>query len=443
MLGASRARKHGASIGPPLEPADFCCRKFRAPPKTAVVTERLYFRDQYLLRFDARVDAVVERDGADWVILDRTAFYPEGGGQPADHGRLGDASVVDVRTEGGRVAHRVIGVRFAPGARVVGEVDGGRRLDHMQQHSGQHLLTRAFLEVVGADTVSFHLGRESSTIDVARGELSADEIERVEEEAARVIRENRPVVATLHEDRATFPGGLRKAPDVDGVLRVIEIDGYDRCPCGGTHVRSTGEIEAIALEGIERRGDGTSRVEFLCGGRARRDHRRRRRLARDLVRLFSVGEGEVVAAATRALDRLGQAERRATELATGALLARVRGLLETADRVGDVRILVAAIDLADRSMLADVAREVGATGDVAAVLATTGGRPQVLCALPSGSPVGADRLLSDLLRPLGGSGGGSPRLARGGLKSPEDVELLLPIARRHLLELHSRSGGCR
>ncbi len=229
------------------------------------MTERLYYHDSYLGEFQARiVDVGLDRRT---IYLDRTAFYPTSGGQPSDRGTVAGIPVVDVVDEDTRIAH--ILSKPAPAGLESGFVgcviDGRRRADHREQHTGQHLLSAVFLETMGAETVSFHLGGEISTIDVARAALTAEEIERVEERANALVRENRPVTVSFGE--ASEDLGLRKATERGGTIRVVTIENLDRSACGGTHVRQTGEIGAILIRKLDK-VRGNTRVEFVCGGRA-------------------------------------------------------------------------------------------------------------------------------------------------------------------------------
>ena len=204
-----------------------------------------------------------------FVVLDQSAFYPTTGGQPHDTGTLSDRQVVDVieRESDGAVLH-VLDAPLAAGAQVSGSVDWARRLDHMQQHTGQHVLSAAFVRLFEIATVSFHLGTELSTIDLT-GTPGAEVIARAEDEANRVVWENRPVSIRFvgAEEAAKLP--LRKEPVRGGTLRLIEIEDFDLSACGGTHVTRTGAIGIIAVQGWERYKGGT-RVSFVCGGRATR-----------------------------------------------------------------------------------------------------------------------------------------------------------------------------
>src|SRR5256714_2721072 len=227
------------------------------------MTERLYLQDSYLTRFTARVVSVADVGGRSAAILDRSAFYPEGGGQPADRGTLGGAAVVDVQEREGAVLH-VLDRALQPGE-VEGLVDWQRRFDHMQQHHGQHLLSAAFERVLEAPTTSFHLGERTCTIDLdcsisrldERGLRSAEAAanDSVWRDLAVVARDFGP------EERSRLP--LRKEP-VKGD-RVVLVEGVDASPCGGTHPSRTGEVGAIAVIGAQKWGSGKARIGFACG----------------------------------------------------------------------------------------------------------------------------------------------------------------------------------
>jgi alanyl-tRNA synthetase len=222
------------------------------------MTERLYYQDCYLREFRARV--IEAADEGRRVYLDRTAFYPTSGGQPFDTGTLGGAKVIEVIDEDSRVLHLLDHVLDAPveSQEVEGHIDWPRRFDHMQQHTGQHLLSAVLEELFAIPTLSFHMGAELSTIEIGAGALDTSRIEQVEQRCAKIVSEARPVVITF--DQASADLGLRKASERTGTLRVVAIDGIDRSACGGTHVRSTAEIGMFADsqngEGARKRAPG-------------------------------------------------------------------------------------------------------------------------------------------------------------------------------------------
>lgn len=376
------------------------------------MTIRLYYTDPYLLEFDAVVTSTERVEGRHAVVLDRTAFYPTSGGQPFDTGVLNGVRVTDVvELEDGRIAHAIDG-DLAIGGRVHGIVDGARRFDHMQQHSGQHVLSAAFDRVCRAGTVSFHLGADASTIDLDR-ELSPTEIQAAEDRANQVVWEDRPVTIRFAEadEAAALP--LRKPSRRTGTLRVIEIQDFDVSACGGTHVSRTGAIGIIAVLADERFRGG-SRISFVCGGRALRSLRALRDAVSGSLRHLSVPPAELPAAIERA-----QADNK-------TLRREIRGLLEKlapyqaaelvagAQEVGGVKIVVRALDGHDATSLKSVATAAAARPRVAAALFTA--VPPYLVAVARSTDVAVDAgaVVRALTARFGGRGGGRPDLAQGG-----------------------------
>src|SRR5207244_3410508 len=224
-------------------------------------TERLYYNDPYLLEFDARVVETRPTGDKVGIVLDKTAFYPTSGGQPNDLGTLNDVALVDcVEDEAsGNVIHVSAGSLSSES--VHGRVDDARRADHMQQHSGQHVLSQAFVELFNWPTVSFHLGVVTCTIDLPADSISPEQAEKAEDLANRIVRENRNVAVRYLTPENIAEAGLRKPTERTGDIRVFDISGYDRSACGGTHVRMTGEIGPVLITGIERAKKQT-RIEF-------------------------------------------------------------------------------------------------------------------------------------------------------------------------------------
>ncbi len=266
------------------------------------MTERLYYTDSYLREFHARV---LDRtpDGA-MLYLDRTAFYPTSGGQPHDAGSIAGAVVVDVIDEGERIAHRTASPVDA--AEVDCQIDWTRRLDHMQQHTGQHLLSAVFIEQFAIETMSFHLGQEISTIDLETPAVDMAKVVAAERRANKAVAENRPILVT-YED-AVAAGDLRKPSDRAGTLRIVSIDGLDRIACGGTHVRLTGEIGPIFIRRLEKIRNCV-RVEFLCGGRAVRRARADYDALSRIAQAFSTSLDETPQAAATQIDAARESDR--------------------------------------------------------------------------------------------------------------------------------------
>src|SRR5947209_8504338 len=305
-----------------------------------MTTERLYYADSHLTEFDALVTSVAPADAERAVVtLDRTAFYPTGGGQPTDTGALGGARVVEcVDAEGDGVLHVVEGRAPEVGASVRGRVDWPRRLDHMQQHTGQHILSQAFVELFGAQTRSFRMTGDASEIDVDLAAPSEEKIERAVSRANEVVWDDRRVRVhnVTPEEAARMP--LRKDTAREGSLRVIEIEGFDFSPCGGTHARRTGEVGLVAARQWER-AKGLVRVTFVAGARALSDYRRANRTARAAASLFSVARDEAADAAARLQEEDKQLQRRLRASEELAARAEARELVEETDEEagGDTR----------------------------------------------------------------------------------------------------------
>ncbi len=294
-------------------------------------TERLYYQDSRLIEFDAQVIGVSElNDSQIAVTLDRTAFYPTGGGQPTDRGTLGDARVVDcIDTEGEGILHVIQGPAPEVGDTVHGRVDWLRRLNHLQQHTGQHILSAAFVELFDASTLSFRVLEHECEIDVALDNPTAERIEQAVDLANQIIWESRPISIrqVSSAEAATLP--LRKEPAREGELRVIEIDHFDLTPCGGTHARSTGEVGVIVVRSWER-AKGLARIHFMAGIRALADYRKANRTARDVAELFSAGREDTPALVARLVEENKKLRRRSGELGQVASYVEAEALLKEA-----------------------------------------------------------------------------------------------------------------
>jgi alanyl-tRNA synthetase len=383
------------------------------------MTERLYYTDSYQTHFTARVVERLTWDGHPAVVLDRTAFYPTSGGQPSDRGYLGRIPVLgaEVREPDGAVVH-ILEAPF-PDDEVSGEIDWPRRFDHMQQHTGQHLLSAICEQLLDADTVSFHLGAEISTIDLNVPRLTREALEEVEDRINRVIWENRPVRAYFvrPEEVATLP--LRRPPQVEGPIRLVEVVGdeegrpFDLNPCGGTHVARTGEIGLLKVLRLDYRGQET-RVEFVCGGRALRDYRLKNGVLQNLSTMLTVGYWELPEAVGRLLEEIKEVRRDARSLRERLVEAEAARLAETATVVGSLRVARAVEENWDPADLRALAQKIAAHPGMVALVASVGGERVHLCvACAEGVPADATALLRAVAEPLGGKGGGQARFAQG------------------------------
>jgi alanyl-tRNA synthetase len=372
------------------------------------MTQRLYRDDPYLLEFDARVVERREHLGRPAVVLDRTAFYAESGGQPWDTGVLGDVKVTAVVEDGESILH-VLASPLALDA-VHGRVDAVRRHDHRQQHHGQHLLSRAFLQTARASTVSFHLGEADSSIDLDRT-VGAPEVRAAERLANEIVWDARPVSVRSVTRAQAEALGVSVPPEAGEAVRLVEAEGFDLQPCGGTHPRSTSEVGLILAIGHERYKGG-SRVRFVCGQRALDLVRERLTALDGASALLSVGPGEAAAAVERLKAQLGASEKRARELLERSLEAEARRLL--AQDTGSPAVVSASYAGWDAAELRTLAMQLVALAPCVALLGSRGDKAQLVFAQSEGLPHDIPALLRDAVALVGGRGGGRGNLAQGG-----------------------------
>ena len=390
--------------------------RFSGSDPHPAVTDRLYYQDARLTRFPATVLSVDA--GGRRIRLDRSAFYPTSGGQPHDLGTISRVPVEDVTDESGDVVHVLAEPLPDPvGATVVCEVDAVRRLDHMQQHTGQHLLSAVLLDRLGAETVSFHMGAEVSTIELAGPAADARSLEAAELRCNELIAENVPVQVTF-EDAATV-AGLRKAPSREGTLRIVTIEGMDRSACGGTHVRSTGEIGSVLLRGTERIR-GNVRLEFVCGLRAVRRARADYNSLAAMARNLSCPIGELPKVVASQAERLSEADKLGRKLTSELAAYRGRELHATTEPAASgLRVQVRRYGALDEEARAESQAFTG--GGKAALLGWCENPPSLLLAVSADSGLHAGNILKPKLQVTGGRGGGTAQSAQGSIPDPDSL----------------------
>jgi alanyl-tRNA synthetase len=383
------------------------------------MTTKLYWRDSRLMEFTARVEEVLTLDGNCFVVLDQTAFYPEGGGQPGDTGIINQAKVIEVSiADEGRILHRLAGeAAFRVGDEVAGAVDRTRRLELRQQHTGQHILSQAFFRLFGAETRGFRITERTAEVDLTL-ELQPDEIEaaiaQAEDLANEIVfadREIRTHIVTP-EEAARMP--LRRESFISDCVRVVEIDDFDFSPCGGTHARRTGEVGLIAVRGWERAHQMT-RVHFVCGVRALRDYRAANQTSEAVARRFSVSRDEALDAVARLQDENKRLRHRLRALAELAAQTEARELIAATAAVEGVRIIARIFtdrDLDEAKLLAHK------LADHAGVIALLAARDETTARLVFARSAELKADLNAAMRRaceiLGGRGGGRPDFAQGG-----------------------------
>lgn len=404
---------------------------------------REYYTDSYTLNFTAEVVAVETVDGRPAVLLDRSWFYPASGGQPHDTGRLIQGSttalVVDViDDEDGDDTLHVLDRPLTLGP-VTAEIDRARRLDHMQHHTGQHILSEAFVQVAEAETVGFHLSPQSVTIDVNRADLTAEAIDAAETLANEIVRQDRPVSVRFVTVAEAAELPLRKRPPgKDGLLRLIDIEAFDLNACGGTHVARTGEVGLIKVAGTERRG-ATTRVEFLCGGRALADYRQKQAVVRELGAALTTGPTELLPSVLK-LQEENKELRHILKQREATLLAfEAERLLATAEPLGDEARLVARV-FTDRAPdeLRRLATLIAEAGQTVALLGIAGERSHLIFCRSAGAPGEMNALIKPALAALGGRGGGNATMAQGG-GPPADEQAVAEVLAAAATQLRTGS----
>ncbi len=386
-------------------------------------TYRLYYHDACLTTFTARIIERLTCQGRPAVVLDQTAFYPTGGGQPHDLGHLNDVPVVEVferdRPADGAVVH-VLAADLT-GEQVTGAIDWARRFDHMQQHTGQHILSQAFVQVADAETVGFHLSQDTLTIDLNRVSIPWPVIEQVEDLANQIVFQDRPVTVHLVtlDELERLP--LRKLPKMEENIRLVQVEGFDWSPCGGTHVARTGQVGLIKIIGLERRGAET-RVTFCCGGRALTDYRRKHDVLARTATGLSVGYWELEQAVARLQAESKETHKKWTEAETRLMDYEAGDLIASAQEVGDFALVVCAWPDRDMNSLRLLAKKIAEHPRTVALLGS-GGRERSSLVFARSPDVNVD--VADWLRQaavrLGGKGGGQSNLAQGG-GGPAGVE---------------------
>ncbi len=395
------------------------------------MTIRLYHQNPGISGFTSKVIEITSADGGPGLVLDRTAFYATAGGQPNDLGNIfldvkaGEqpdyganapgVAVVDVtEREDGAIVHILASSPpFGPGDMVTGWIDVPRRTDYTQQHSGQHLLSQAFLRTIGANTLSVHFGAETSTIDLDTPALTLAQLAAAEDEANRAVSDNLDVIVREVPESEVGQFGLRKPPKVSGLIRVVEFKNYDWSACGGTHVTRSGQVGFIALSKVEKQRSGI-RVAFHCGGRALRQYRSLVALSQALSERLMVGAPEFLPALDRIRDeahamraRLSQAQDRLMAYEAAELQARAR-------QVDGANWVAAVFTDREPGQLRGLAKVLVSKPGTVALLASAGAKCFLCFSRAPDAKADMAGLLRTALGQLGARGGGASNFAQGG-----------------------------
>jgi alanyl-tRNA synthetase len=395
------------------------------------MTDRLYYRDSFLYDFEAEVNETTETPRPA-LVLDRSAFYPTSGGQVFDTGWLttnaAKLRVTEVADrEDGKVVHYIDAVKdIKPGTRIHGLIDPTRRRDHMQQHSGQHVLSAAFVRLHNLHTVSFHMADDYCSIDLDTPTLSKEQIESAERLANEIILENRPVEIRFVTRDEAGKLGLRKIPAADrDELRIIDIHDFDLSACGGTHVNQTGQIGCILLRKTERVRQGW-RVEFVAGQRAVATARHDFTTLSESAGLFSAHIYDVPQLAVKSLDEIRALRKEREQVQEELAAAQAAALLAEIPETNGHKIVVRTFADREPNFIKLLAQKLTRLSPNAiALLAATSPQPSLLFAQSPGQPFDMGALMKESMRKLGGRGGGSKDMAQGGVPKPDGIEAAL------------------
>ena len=381
--------------------------------KSRIMGERSYYTDSYTSEFPARVVETQQTEGAFAVVLDRSYFYPTSGGQPNDTGTIDGIPVIDVqvRKEDGAILHMV--ESLPQSEEVTAAIDWRRRFDHMQQHTGQHILSQAFIQTHGAQTIGFHLSDETATIDLDVNKIDQEAINKAEDLANRVVWQNRPVVVrwATRQEAEYLP--LRKIPENGGEkLRLIDIVNFDLTACGGTHVARTGEVGLIKVIKTETRNKKV-RIHFCCGGRALLQYRLVNNVVQALSSQLTTGTKELSASVSKIQESEKETRRTLKRLRNELSEVEAQQLLDSGRKEGKITLVVHVLEGEADRVRSLASRLVENEGTIA-LLASTGERTQIVFGRADDAPGNMKELLQAAFDKLGtGSGGGGDKFAQG------------------------------
>lgn len=397
------------------------------------MTERLYYHDSFLYDFDAEVREVVASPRPA-LFLDRSAFYPMSGGQVFDTGWINSDANTKLRVtevgdaEDGRVVHYLEAPPkdIKPGTRVRGQIDATRRRDHMQQHSGQHVLSAAFIRLYDMPTVSFHMADDYCSIDLDTPTLTKEQIESAERLANEIILENRTVDIRFVTRDEAGKLGLRKLPPTErDELRIIDIRDFDLSACGGTHVSQTGQIASILLRKTERVRQGW-RVEFVAGQRAVSTARRDFTTLTETAALFSAHIHDVTQQARKSLDEIRSLRKQREQSQEELAAAQAAALLAETPEANGRKVVVRTLADRELNFVKLLAQKLTRLSPSAiALLATTSSQPSIVFAQSAGQPFDMGALMKETMTKLGGRGGGSKDMAQGGIPYAAGIDATL------------------
>ncbi|MBA7587847.1 Alanine--tRNA ligase [subsurface metagenome] len=401
------------------------------------MTERLYYEDSYLKEFRAKVLKKIKIDNQPAVVLDETAFYPTSGGQPHDKGVIQDVPVVEVVEEGDEIVHILKKeLKEKINSEVVGKIDWKRRFDRMQQHLGQHILSGALIKLWSAETVSFHLGEEVCTLDIAKEKLTEEEVKKAEECANEIIFDNRPIKCYFVEGEEELKRlNLRKVPEKTGKIRIIEVKNFDFSACGGTHCRATGEVGMIKITKWEKRGEKI-RLEFVCGRRAWKDYFWKNEVIKNISNKLTIKDSELGEAIDRMLEERKESWKELKEFKEKLQEYEAKRLIdETSIRDNGIRIINKVFEEKNFQEVRGLVQKIINLDDSVVVLfGVKSDGTKILFACSRALKYDMNGLTREAAKFIEGQGGGAPNFAQAGGRKSEGIEDALNFALEHFQE---------
>lgn len=389
------------------------------------MTDRLYYQDSYLKDFDARVVERTDQNGKPAVVLDRTAFYPTSGGQPHDTGWINEVRILDVFEEGKKIVH--IAERDIEGNSIKGVIDWERRFDHMQQHTGQHILSQSFIRNFQAETIGFHLGEEVSHIDLSVKEIRVDDLSETEDLANEIIQRNLPIKIAFADEKDVQDYSLRRETKREGEIRIIKIENFDASACGGTHLKSTGEVGLIKIRKVEKVGSKI-RVDFYCGRRALRDYRWKNSLIVEFANHFTTADKDLKDSILKLEEEHKRLKKHLREAKEKLITFEAENLYKKAEKIHGHRIIKRIFkgrDIQELKILCSILKEKEKT------ICLLGNKVQgALFIFSRSEDVDLDLaiILKKSMELVGGRGGGRQDFAQGGGVGVSSVEKAMDMA---------------
>ncbi|NLZ48849.1 MAG: alanyl-tRNA editing protein [Clostridiales bacterium] len=377
------------------------------------MTERLFYKDSYIKECIANVLEIIEKDGKFTVVLDRTVFYPEGGGQPSDTGYIDDAKVLDVYEEGDKIYHVID--RPLKNREVHCLVDLERRIDYMQQHSGEHILASCFYKLLNTRTSSFHMGDEYSTVDISLPEVSEELVAKVENMANEAIYNNYTVRAVIVTEEESKKMNLRRYVDGEKEVRIVEIENVDACACCGTHVKRTGEVGIIKIIKTEKY-KGLTRIYFKCGKRAFKDYSKKHDIVTTLVRNFSTGEGEILNKINSDIEHMKELSRKLSEYRKK--LCRYEA--EDLKGISKNNIICHIYEDKEMDELQKIVEELSDSDNF--IVLASAKLKQILVCSGGGYSLNLGQFFKENIKEFGGRGGGKSDRAQGSFENLEGLK---------------------